>query len=335
MKLMLVDHLDSGEILLDTQVFESGQEGAVLLSRSIKYSFLVKYRNPTVLGRTKNYLAGFANATFSWMEILPSCTMHLEGLWVGFRVLLPKMVLVDMAFHYDGEWMLYERKLVHKWEGYDSDLLYFIDITNEYNDKLGYVSEQQLIVYVPTEKYYEIVDDEGIRTLLSFVHENFDAINLFVVEDSELDVDIQNIIKMKESVVVIDEVATDCTSADGTDNDSDTFSDNSEELEILAQERNRVIDCSFCDYKDLHRSLAFKEHKCDDLCGNCKVSATTIAFYFKEKLQANPKHKIKEMRVDLKTAFNINAHFEKCKRPKRMILENMEGSFCDDYKKLV
>lgn len=77
------------------------------------------------------------------------------------------------------------------------------------------------------------------------------------------------------------------------------------------------------------------EHKCDDLCGNCKVSATTIAFYFKEKLQANPKHKIKEMRVDLKTAFNINAHFEKCKRPKRMILENMEGSFCDDYKKLV
>ncbi|WMV42662.1 hypothetical protein MTR67_036047 [Solanum verrucosum] len=41
------------------------------------------------------------------------------------------------------------------------------------------------------------------------------------------------------------------------------------------------------------------------------------------------------MRVDLKTAFNINANFEKCKRAKRMILEDMEGSFCDDYKKLV
>lgn len=68
---MLVDHLDSGEILLNTrkwwvgrqeccyefsrcwiaEVFESGQEGAVLLSRSIKYYFLVKYRwvvGPTV-----------------------------------------------------------------------------------------------------------------------------------------------------------------------------------------------------------------------------------------------------------------------------------------------
>uniref|UniRef100_M1C7G8 Transposon MuDR mudrA n=1 Tax=Solanum tuberosum TaxID=4113 RepID=M1C7G8_SOLTU len=98
----------------------------------------------------------------------------------------------------------------------------------------------------------------GLGHYLSFVHENFDVINLFVVEDSELDVDIQYIIKMKESVIVIDEVATDCTSADGTDNDSDTSSDNSEELEVLAQERKRVIDCSFCDYKDLHRSLAFK-----------------------------------------------------------------------------
>ncbi|KAH0644674.1 hypothetical protein KY284_032558 [Solanum tuberosum] len=66
------------------------------------------------------------------------------------------------------------------------------------------------------------------------------------------------------------------------------------------------------------------EHKCDDPCGN-----------YKEKLQANPKYKIKEMRFDFKIAFIINAHFEKCKRAKRIILENIEGSCCDDYKKLV
>ncbi|XP_060210408.1 uncharacterized protein LOC132637315 [Lycium barbarum] len=41
------------------------------------------------------------------------------------------------------------------------------------------------------------------------------------------------------------------------------------------------------------------------------------------------------MRVDLKTAFNINASFGKAKRAKRMILEDLEGSFIDDYKKLV
>jgi len=187
---------------------------------------------------------------------------------------------------------------------------------------------------------------------------------------------------------------------DGTENNSDTsngnYDYNSEELEVPAQERRRVIDGSLCDYKDLHKSMTFKDiaearryislhslangynlttkksdrkrlrvvcrdkcnfvclisgekhvagvrvktlkgehNKCNDPCGNYKVSATTIAFYFKEKLQANPKYKIKEMRVDMKTAFNINAHFEKCKRAKRMILEDMEGSFCDDYKKIV
>ncbi|KAK6782051.1 hypothetical protein RDI58_019847 [Solanum bulbocastanum] len=77
------------------------------------------------------------------------------------------------------------------------------------------------------------------------------------------------------------------------------------------------------------------EHKCDDPCGNYKVGATTIAFHFKEKMQANHKYKVKEMKFDFKIAFIINAHFEKCKRAKRIILENMEGSFCDDYKKLV
>ncbi|KAK6789727.1 hypothetical protein RDI58_013527 [Solanum bulbocastanum] len=105
------------------------------------------------------------------------------------------------------------------------------NITNEYKDKLRYVGVQQLIVYVPTEKYYEIE----------------------VVEDSELDVDVENIIRMKESMVVIDEVATDCTSVDGTNNDIDIFTDNSEELEVLVQEKKRIIDCNLCDYKDLHR----------------------------------------------------------------------------------
>ncbi|KAG5570004.1 hypothetical protein H5410_059770 [Solanum commersonii] len=263
------------------------------------------------------------------------------------------MVLVDVVFHYGGKWirepkLLYERKLVHKWEGYDSDLLSYIDITNEYINILGYVGVQQLLVSIPSGKYYEIEGDEGIRTLF------------------ELDVDVENIIKMLETVVVIDDVFTDCTS-DGTENDSDTSNDNSdynsEKLEVLALERRRVIDGSLCDYKDLHKkrlrvvcrdkcnfvclisgekhvagvrvkTLKGEHNKCKDPCGNYKVSATTMAFYFKKKLQANPKYKIKEMRVDMKTAFNINAHFEKCKRVKRMILEDMEGSFCDDYKKI-
>ncbi|WMV42661.1 hypothetical protein MTR67_036046 [Solanum verrucosum] len=158
--------------------------------------------------------------------------------------------------------MLYERKLVHKWECDDSDLLSYIYITNEYINIIGYVGVQQLIVFVPSGKYYEIEGDEGIKTLLSFVNDKFDVINLFVVDDSELDVDVENITKMLETVVVIDNVSTDCT-YDGTENDSGTFNDNSdynsEELEVLAQERRRVIDGILCDYKDLHKSMTFKD----------------------------------------------------------------------------
>jgi len=69
---------------------------------------------------------------------------------------------------------------------------------------------QQLIVFVPSGKYYEIEGDEGIMTLLSFVNDKFDVINLFVVEDCELDVDVENITKMLETVIVIDDVSTDC-----------------------------------------------------------------------------------------------------------------------------
>ncbi|KAH0727839.1 hypothetical protein KY290_003562 [Solanum tuberosum] len=104
----------------------------------------------------------------------PSCDISL---WFLDR--LPKMVLVDLVFHYGGKWirepkLLYERKLVHKWEGYDSDLLSYIDITSEYINILGYVGVQQLVVSVPSGKYYEIEGDEGIRTLLSFVNDKFD-----------------------------------------------------------------------------------------------------------------------------------------------------------------
>ncbi|KAH0715414.1 hypothetical protein KY284_008319 [Solanum tuberosum] len=166
------------------------------------------------------------------------------------------MVLVDLVFHYGGKWikepiLLYERKLVHKWEGYDSDLLSYIDITNEYINILGYVGVQQLLVSVPSGKYYEIED-----------------------------VDVENIIKMLETVVVIDDVSIDCTS-DGTENDSDTSNDNSdynsEELEVLAQERRRHVAGVRV------KTLKGEHNKCKDPCGNYKVSATTMAFYFKEK----------------------------------------------------
>ncbi|XP_060179076.1 uncharacterized protein LOC132609216 isoform X2 [Lycium barbarum] len=305
------------------------------------------------------------------------------------------MVLVDLVFHHGGVWirdpkLLYSIKNVHKWEGYDPDLLSYIDIVNEYKNSLGFVGVQQLIVSVPSGKYYEIEGDDGIRTLLSFVNGEFDVINLFAVEDNELSVDVENI--------KVNDAATDCSSH-GTDNGSNDGADESDydsaQMEAFAKERNRTINAKLSNYKDLHKFMTFKginearrymslyalchgynftlkksdplkvrytckkecnfvclisgeknvagvsvktlkgEHKCEPSFENHSVKANTIAYYFKEKVQGNPKYKIKDMRADLKTAFNINASFGKAKRAKRMILEDLEGSFVDDYKKLV
>ncbi|KAK4364304.1 hypothetical protein RND71_015662 [Anisodus tanguticus] len=113
-------------------------------------------------------------------------------------------------------------------------------IVNEYNNSLGYVGVQQLIVFVPSGKYYETEGDNGIRTLSSFVNDQFDVINLFVVEDSELSVDIENIEVHKESVIDVDDAATDCYF--GSDSSSEDRSDCSdyddEELEALAKAKN-------------------------------------------------------------------------------------------------
>lgn len=82
-----------------------------------------------------------------------------------------------------------------------------------------------------------------MRTLLSFVNEKFDVLNLFADEDSELVVDVENITNLKQHEIEIDESTTVCTS-DGTDNDSDRQADyNSEELEVIAKERKRIINC--------------------------------------------------------------------------------------------
>ncbi|XP_019257692.1 PREDICTED: uncharacterized protein LOC109235901 [Nicotiana attenuata] len=47
----------------------------------------------------------------------------------------------------------------------------------------------------------------------------------------------------------------------------------------------------------------------------------------------NPKYKVKEMMADLKRVFELNISHGKCKRAKRMLLENLDGSFNDEYNK--
>nr|XP_016487881.1 PREDICTED: uncharacterized protein LOC107807940 [Nicotiana tabacum] len=76
------------------------------------------------------------------------------------------------------------------------------------------------------------------------------------------------------------------------------------------------------------------EHSCGVAYDNNTVDFSTIAQYFKLKLQDNPKSKVKEMIANLKRVFELNISHGMCKRAKRMVLESLDGSFSDEYNKL-
>ncbi|XP_019264320.1 PREDICTED: uncharacterized protein LOC109241948 [Nicotiana attenuata] len=121
---------------------------------------------------------------------------------------------------------------------------------------------------------------------------------------------------------------------------------NKVELEVVKSDKHRlryecVPGCPFgCHISEEKGSPGVKiktlnlEHECGPSYDNSRVDYTTIAHYFKKKLQDIPKFKVKEMRTDLKEAFEVNASKGKCKRAKRMVLEILDGSFTDGYKKL-
>jgi len=54
-------------------------------------------------------------------------------------------------------------------------------------------------------------------------------------------------------------------------------------------------------------------HNCEDAFKNPRACTSTLAQYFKSKLQNNPQYKLKDMRKDLKDQFNLNASTSKLK----------------------
>ena len=69
------------------------------------------------------------------------------------------MVEVIIYFYHDGECLTspephYDRESVTYWKGYDPDLISFLDLVNEYTNKLGFVSVQELIVLAPSEFFF-------------------------------------------------------------------------------------------------------------------------------------------------------------------------------------
>ena len=128
---------------------------------------------------------------------------------------------VEIVFNYGGSWVIssllaYTKKLVHSWLYFDPELLSNKDICDEFTFKLGFSQVKQLLVTGPSEKYYIVDGDDGIRAILSLLCEKFKVVNFFVVEEGEFTVVAQNITQYVESCCVDVEVGTYCEHSPGS-----------------------------------------------------------------------------------------------------------------------
>ncbi|XP_075079916.1 uncharacterized protein LOC107768843 [Nicotiana tabacum] len=117
-------------------------------------------------------------------------------------------------------------------------------------------------------------------------------------------------------------------------------------LKVKKSEKSRVrykcdIGCPFvCFISKDNRDQGFKiktlniKHECGPAFQNRRATPNALAHYFKNKVQNNPKYKVKDMRVDLEDRFRLNVSYSKMNRVKRMVLEKLEGGYIDDYNRL-
>ncbi|PHT86218.1 hypothetical protein T459_08324 [Capsicum annuum] len=73
---------------------------------------------------------------------------------------------VDLVFNYEGKWVLspqlvYIKKLNQTWEGYDIDLLSYIDITTEFTEKFSFMIVKELLVTSPNGTDAELEEEDN------------------------------------------------------------------------------------------------------------------------------------------------------------------------------
>ncbi|XP_070057722.1 uncharacterized protein [Nicotiana tomentosiformis] len=260
----LVDGLNYN-LLSISQLCDLGYEvkfkkaGCIIEDESSKIILLGKrYENVCILDGIENLdshicLASIPDDPWLWHKKLGHASMHLieklskHDLVIG----LPKLDFFRnhftdkwtcwIVFHNGGEWVkkplvAYSRKIVHTKQGFDSDLLSYNDLVDEYISNLGYIGVQQLIVNGPSGTYYEIEGDYGIKTLLDFVNNQFNVINIFPVEECAPSINVPNIIHHNEHDEPHElEANTDCDESDNCDGNEYVVSSNyhSDRLEKL------------------------------------------------------------------------------------------------------
>ncbi|KAH0729679.1 hypothetical protein KY289_000867 [Solanum tuberosum] len=151
------------------------------------------------------------------------------------------------------------------------------------------------------------------------------------------------------------EVGTDCEHSAGSDYEWDLSEGEEcdyEWMKAISKERGRVVGDRLENFKELQIGMTFKDmkedgkterfkiktfinkHTCEEAFFNSRADTVTLAKYFKNKHQNNPKYKAKDMRGELEKDLKLNVCQSKLKRAKRMALEKLEDSFIDDYNKL-
>ncbi|KAK4260790.1 hypothetical protein QN277_003861 [Acacia crassicarpa] len=81
------------------------------------------------------------------------------------------------------------------------------------------------------------------------------------------------------------------------------------------------------------KSLAY-DHKCARVYKNQRASTMWLAQYFKERVQEAPNFKAKDMKNKVQRDRKVYVSVHKCKRAKKKIMEEMDGSYKDGFSKL-
>uniref|UniRef100_A0A3Q7ECQ1 PB1-like domain-containing protein n=1 Tax=Solanum lycopersicum TaxID=4081 RepID=A0A3Q7ECQ1_SOLLC len=133
---------------------------------------------------------------------------------------------VDLLFYYGGKWVLtpnviYIKKFTHVWKEYDPDLLSYIDICEEFHEKLGFSKVQQLLLKGPSETYYLIEGDSGIRTIQTALSIKSGVLELFAVDEGDDVVPAIDISHNDEPYLVTVDVATEGESSEEEDDETE------------------------------------------------------------------------------------------------------------------
>ncbi|KAH0715349.1 hypothetical protein KY284_008254 [Solanum tuberosum] len=195
---------------------------------------------------------------------------------------------VDLLFYYGGRWVLtptviYIKKLTHVWKEYDPDLLSYIDICEEFHEKLGFSKVQQLLLKEPSGRYYLIEGDSDIRTIQTTLSVRSGVLELFAIDEGDDVVPAIDISHNNEPYLVTIDASTEGETSEEENDENEPYlvtldaaiegesseeendenepylSDyNSEELESFRLEKKREVNDQLDNFKELEKGMSFK-----------------------------------------------------------------------------